>query len=52
MQTLKNTIMTLTLALAGIAGLVTAANAQTVKNVVLVHCAFADGSGTIIRSGA
>ncbi|HEX9508835.1 MAG TPA: alpha/beta hydrolase [Puia sp.] len=49
MQTLKNTlkggILALTVALAIITGLVTKANAQTVKNVVLVHGAFADGSG-------
>ncbi len=49
MQTLKNTskiaMMTLTLAIAGITGLVNKANAQTVKNVVLVHGAFTDCSG-------
>src|SRR5258707_5520878 len=48
-QTLKNTlkggILALTIALVSITGLVTNANAQAVKNVVLVHGAFADGSG-------
>jgi len=38
-------ILALTISLASITGMVTKANAQTVKNVVLVHGAFADGSG-------
>ncbi|HXB08331.1 MAG TPA: alpha/beta hydrolase [Puia sp.] len=38
-------IVALTVALITITGLVTKANAQTVRNVVLVHGAFADGSG-------
>ena len=46
METLKNTIKTglvaATIALS--AGSVTEANAQQIKNVVLVHGAFADGS--------
>ncbi len=49
MKTLKNTlkggILTLLIALSAVTGLVSKANAQTVKNVVLVHGAFADGSG-------
>ncbi|GAA3962939.1 alpha/beta hydrolase [Mucilaginibacter dorajii] len=48
-QTLKNSlkggIVALTLALATVTGAVTEAAAQAVKNVVLVHGAFADGSG-------
>ena len=48
-QALKNTfkagILALTTALTIATGAVTSANAQTVKNVVLVHGAFADGSG-------
>ena len=49
MQTLKNklkgAILAFPFALITIAGLVTKANAQTVKNVVLVHGAFTDASG-------
>src|SRR5580698_1206246 len=49
MKTLKNTLkdgmIALTIAVATAAGTVTNANAQAVKNVVLVHGAFADGSG-------
>ena len=45
MNTLKIAVMTLTVALAGVVGLVTKASAQTVKNVVLVHGAFTDCSG-------
>ncbi|WDF80343.1 alpha/beta hydrolase [Mucilaginibacter sp. KACC 22773] len=48
-QTLKNSlkggIVALTVALATVTGTVTEAAAQAVKNVVLVHGAFADGSG-------
>jgi hypothetical protein len=48
-QTLKNSlkggILALTVALATITGTVTEATDQAVKNVVLVHGAFADGSG-------
>ena len=42
---MKMQIVALTVALITITGLVTKANAQTVRNVVLVHGAFADGSG-------
>jgi hypothetical protein len=45
MNALKTGILALTLTLSTITGLVTKANAQTIKNVVLVHGAFADGSG-------
>lgn len=45
MQTLKNTVKGGILALIAALSTVTAVNAQTVKNVVLVHGAFADGSG-------
>jgi pimeloyl-ACP methyl ester carboxylesterase len=45
MNTLKTGILAVTLALSATTGLVTKANAQTIKNVVLVHGAFADGSG-------
>lgn len=48
-QNLKNKIKTgllaTTVAIASVAGTVNEANAQEVKNVVLVHGAFADGSG-------
>ncbi|RQO65215.1 alpha/beta hydrolase [Pedobacter sp. KBW06] len=48
-QNLKNKIKTgllaATVAIASVAGTVTEVNAQEVKNVVLVHGAFADGSG-------
>jgi pimeloyl-ACP methyl ester carboxylesterase len=48
-QTLKNTLktglVTLAIALFAVTGTVTKANAQAIKNVVLVHGAFADGSG-------
>ena len=42
---LKGSIVALTVATATVTGTVTEATAQTVKNVVLVHGAFADGSG-------
>ncbi|MFL9485102.1 alpha/beta fold hydrolase [Chitinophagaceae bacterium LWZ2-11] len=42
---LKSGFITLTAALFTVIGAVTIANAQPVKNVVLVHGAFADGSG-------
>ena len=42
---MKMQFLALTLALISITGPVTKANAQTVRNVVLVHGAFADGSG-------
>jgi hypothetical protein len=49
MQTVKNTlksgIVALAVAFSAITGFVTKANAQTIRNVVLVHGAFADGSG-------
>lgn len=45
MQTLKNTLKGAIIAIIAALSNVTAANAQTVKNVVLVHGAFADGSG-------
>jgi pimeloyl-ACP methyl ester carboxylesterase len=48
-ETLKNTLksgmVAATIALSAATGVITEANAQTVKNVVLVHGAFADGSG-------
>jgi len=48
-QTLKNKLKTgvvaATIALTATAGIVTETNAQAVKNIVLVHGAFADGSG-------
>jgi pimeloyl-ACP methyl ester carboxylesterase len=48
-QTIKNTLkaglLILTVALFAVTGTVTKASAQTIKNVVLVHGAFADGSG-------
>ncbi|QEC75970.1 alpha/beta hydrolase [Mucilaginibacter ginsenosidivorax] len=48
-QTTKNTLkaglLILTVALFAVTGTITKANAQTIKNVVLVHGAFADGSG-------
>ncbi len=43
--TFKNTLVAATIALSAATGTVTEANAQKVKNVVLVHGAFADGSG-------
>ena len=45
MNTLKMGILAVTLALSAVTGLATKADAQTIKNVVLVHGAFADGSG-------
>lgn len=45
MNTLKSGILAATVALSAGTGVVTQANAQAVKNVVLVHGAFADGSG-------
>lgn len=45
MNTLKGGILALTVVLSTMTGLVNKANAQTIKNVVLVHGAFADGSG-------
>ena len=45
MNTLKGGFLAVTIAFSAITGLVTKANAQTIKNVVLVHGAFADGSG-------
>jgi len=42
---IKGGVLAATLALTTIAGQVNQANAQSVKNVVLVHGAFADGSG-------
>lgn len=44
-STMKSSILAATVALSAITGTVTEASAQTVKNVVLVHGAFADGSG-------
>jgi pimeloyl-ACP methyl ester carboxylesterase len=44
-NTLKSSVLALTTAFTIATGAVTEANAQTVKNVVLVHGAFADGSG-------
>jgi pimeloyl-ACP methyl ester carboxylesterase len=44
-NTLKNGIVAAAITLSATTGAVTEANAQTVKNVVLVHGAFADGSG-------
>ncbi len=45
LNSLKSGIITLTAILFTIAGTASQANAQAVKNVVLVHGAFADGSG-------
>lgn len=45
MNALKAGIAALTLILATVIGSVNVANAQAIKNVVLVHGAFADGSG-------
>ncbi|TCC93094.1 alpha/beta hydrolase [Pedobacter hiemivivus] len=42
---IKGGVLATTLVLTSIAGQVNVANAQSVKNVVLVHGAFADGSG-------
>lgn len=44
-NTLKNGIVAAAITLTATTGAITEANAQTVKNVVLVHGAFADGSG-------
>jgi pimeloyl-ACP methyl ester carboxylesterase len=44
-NTLKNGLVAAAITLSATTGAVTATNAQTVKNVVLVHGAFADGSG-------
>src|SRR5688572_31277336 len=44
-STLKNGIVAAAITLTATTGAITATNAQTVKNVVLVHGAFADGSG-------
>lgn len=44
-QSLKNTAVASAIALSAAIGPVTETNAQTVKNIVLVHGAFADGSG-------
>ena len=44
-NTLKSGIVAATVALSAATATVTETNAQTVKNVVLVHGAFADGSG-------
>ncbi|MGO4291872.1 alpha/beta hydrolase [Chitinophaga sp. RAB17] len=41
----KSAILAVTVALSTLFGAVTEANAQVVKNIVLVHGAFADGSG-------
>ncbi|AOM79472.1 alpha/beta hydrolase [Pedobacter steynii] len=42
---IKNGLLATTVAIASVAGAVNEVNAQEVKNVVLVHGAFADGSG-------
>jgi pimeloyl-ACP methyl ester carboxylesterase len=44
-NTLKNSLLAVTVATSIVTGAVTETKAQTVKNVVLVHGAFADGSG-------
>ena len=44
-NTLKNGLVAAAITLTATTGAITEANAQTVKNVVLVHGAFADGSG-------
>jgi pimeloyl-ACP methyl ester carboxylesterase len=44
-NTIKNGLLATTVAIASVAGTVNEAKAQSVKNVVLVHGAFADGSG-------
>jgi len=44
-NTLKNGLVAVAITLTATTGAITGANAQTVKNVVLVHGAFADGSG-------
>lgn len=44
-ETLKSGAITAAIALSAVTGTVTKADAQNVKNVVLVHGAFADGSG-------
>ena len=44
-NTIKNGLLATTVAIASVAGTVNEAQAQSVKNVVLVHGAFADGSG-------
>lgn len=44
-NTLKTAAIATTIALSAAAGITSEANAQTVKNIVLVHGAFADGSG-------
>src|SRR5580704_1982852 len=41
----KRAILSLTVALVTLCGLVSKSNAQAVKNIALVHGAFADGSG-------
>lgn len=42
---LKKALVAFTIVLSTLTGAVTAANAQAIKNIVLVHGAFADGSG-------
>ncbi|MFC0774080.1 alpha/beta hydrolase [Terrimonas alba] len=44
-KTLKSGLLATAMALSATVGMITHTNAQTVKNVVLVHGAFADGSG-------
>ena len=44
-ETFKSGVMAATIAMSASTGIATDANAQAVKNIVLVHGAFADGSG-------
>ncbi|SEW49634.1 alpha/beta hydrolase [Chitinophaga arvensicola] len=44
-STLKSGIIALTVALSSVTGVVTETSAQAIRNIVLVHGAFADGSG-------